>query len=213
MISRFHYLTQDLEDVSHEQQALDACQAGVKWLQLRMKNKSESERFLIANKVKEICDSFNCQLIINDYVSLAKQIDADGVHLGKSDTTIEAARNSLGNDKIIGGTANTFEDIQKLTNEGADYIGVGPFRFTTTKKNLSHIVGLEGYRDLVSNCKQEEINLPLIAIGGITLKDIQPLMATGIFGFAVSSAINLSNDRKQTVQAFIKSIEETLVLK
>lgn len=213
MISRFHYLTQDLEDVSHEQQALDACEAGVKWLQLRMKTKSESERLSIANKVKGICDSFNCQLIINDFVSLAKQIDADGVHLGKSDMTIEAARNILGSKKIIGGTANTFEDIQKLDNEGADYIGVGPFRFTTTKKNLSHILGLEGYESLMKKCKAENINVPIIAIGGITLNDVHSLMATGIYGFAVSSAINLNNDRTKTAQSFIKSIEETLVLK
>ena len=114
---------------------------------------------------------------------------ADGVHLGKNDMPVDKAREMAGNGFIIGGTANTFEDISRLAAQGADYIGCGPFRFTTTKKNLAPVLGSEGYRRLVAGMKAGGIALPIVAIGGICLADIPEILSTGVSGIALSGSI------------------------
>ena len=111
------------------------------------------------------------------------------MHLGKHDMPVAEARRLLGNGFIIGGTANTFDDVKMHYEAGADYIGCGPFRFTTTKKNLSPILGLEGYRRIVSQMKEAGINLPIVAIGGITREDIPAILQTGVTGVALSGTI------------------------
>ena len=129
--------------------------------------------------------------------SLVKELQIDGVHLGKNDMPIAEARKILGDGFIIGGTANTFEDVKAHYEAGADYIGCGPFRFTTTKEKLSPILGLEGYREIIhrmkgNNCadmKGESIDIPLVAIGGITKEDIPEIMKTGVNGIALSGCI------------------------
>ena len=104
-------------------------------------------------------------------MELVKQIGADGVHLGKLDMPIKEARERLGKDFIIGGTANTFEDIRQHAADGADYIGCGPFRFTTTKQKLSPILGLDGYHSILTQMREKGITIPVVAIGGITRED------------------------------------------
>ena len=200
-ISRFHYLTQDLPDRSHQQLTEMACENGIRWIQLRVKNKPFAEWLLIARDVKFICDQFKTTLIINDNVEIAKALNAHGVHLGKDDITIREARKILGNEKIIGGTANSAEDILKLQNEGADYIGLGPFRFTSTKNNLPDILGLEGYHQIF---KSSNFQIPIIAIGGITSEDVEALINTGVYGIAVSSAINLAEDKEKIIRKFLE---------
>lgn len=211
LINRFQYLTQDLDTVSHEQLALEACKAGVQWVQLRMKNKLEEEGLQIAKQVKDICQSYGCQLIINDHVLLALEVNAGGVHLGKTDMSIGQARDILGKDKIIGGTANTFEEVQMLTKQGVNYIGVGPFRFTATKQNLSPMLGLQGYQTIIEKCKAEAIRIPIFAIGGITLQDVEDIRQTGVHGIAVSSAINLSADRARSSKSFLQALQNRQV--
>ncbi len=212
MISRLHYLTQDLEQISHVDLIEEACGlTKIDWIQLRVKSKEESEVLAIAKAAREICTLWNVKLILNDYVHIAKQINADGVHLGKSDMPIEKARAILGTEKIIGGTANTFEDIKKLYQAGVNYVGVGPYKFTTTKENLSNILGLEGYQDILKQCIEANISIPIIAIGGIQLYDVVPLLATGVHGIAIASAINLSDDRAETAEQFLKEIEEGIL--
>ena len=100
----------------------------------------------------------------------------------------------LGDDFIIGGTANTFEDVRAHYEAGANYIGCGPFRFTTTKKGLSPILGFEGYISICSQMKAEGINLPIVAIGGITAEDIPMIMQTGVTGIALSGAVLNADD-------------------
>ncbi|MBO7636620.1 MAG: thiamine phosphate synthase, partial [Paludibacteraceae bacterium] len=134
-------------------------------------------------------------------VELVAEIQADGVHLGKKDMSISEARAILGTDYIIGGTANTFDDVKAHYEAGASYIGCGPFRFTTTKKGLSPILGLEGYREIVQKMKQEGINLPIFAIGGITIDDIPSILQTGVTGIALSGAVlNAENPIEKTKQ-------------
>lgn len=140
-------------------------------------------------------------------MELVERCGADGVHLGKNDMPVDEARRLLGNDRIIGGTANTFEDIERLHRQGADYIGCGPFRFTTTKKNLSPVLGLEGYKRIVSNMKAHGIDLPIVAIGGILKSDIADIMQTGVTGIAVSGGILNAESPTEEMKQFISLIK------
>lgn len=194
MISRLHYITQDLPGYSHAQLAALACAGGVDWVQLRLKQNWMSNWTQEALDTLAVCRQYGARLIINDHVALARDINADGVHLGKTDMSPVEARALLGPGKIIGGTANTLADIELLAQAGVDYIGLGPFRFTTTKEKLSPLLGLAGYQYILEQCRQQQITIPIIGIGGITLTDVWPLMQTGLHGLAVSSAINKSTD-------------------
>ena len=171
-----------------------ALEGGCKWVQLRMKDAPDEQVAQLGVQARELCDRYGAKLILDDRVNLVVQTGADGVHLGKNDMPIAQAREILGPGKIIGGTANTFEDIVAHWKAGADYIGCGPFRFTTTKKNLSPILGLEGYRDIVARMKDAGITLPLVAIGGITAEDIPAILETGVDGIAVSGTVLRAED-------------------
>jgi thiamine-phosphate pyrophosphorylase len=207
-IAKLHYITQDLPDCSHEQLAELACQAGINWIQLRVKNKEYSEWLEIAKKTKAVCDKYNAQLIVNDNVQIAKEIAASGVHLGLNDINPREARKLLGNKAIIGGTANTLEDIKKLYACEVDYIGLGPYKFTDTKKNLSPVLGIYGFKNIVTAISyihlNENNNIPLIAIGGINMGDVGLIMNSGAYGIAVSSAIGMAQDKLKSAQNFIQ---------
>jgi thiamine-phosphate pyrophosphorylase len=123
---------------------------------------------------------------------------------------VRSARLLLGNDKIIGGTANTLEDIRDLNAVHADYIGLGPLRFTTTKEKLSGIIGIQGFRELMDQVKAENISIPIIAIGGVNPKDVRPLLVAGVYGVAVASAVHLSPSPEQTVYEFRNIIKDSL---
>ena len=166
-----------------------ALEGGCRWVQLRMKNATTEDIITTGREVRKLCDRFQATFILDDHVELVRTIGADGVHLGLKDMPITEARHLLGQDKIIGGTANTIEDVRMHYEASADYIGCGPFRFTTTKQGLSPILGLEGYRHIVAQMKAEGIKLPIVAIGGITAEDIPDLMQTGVTGIALSGTI------------------------
>lgn len=183
-----------------------ALEGGCKWVQLRMKDAPDEQVAQLGVQARGLCDRYGAKLILDDRVELVVQTGADGVHLGKNDMPIAQAREILGPGKIIGGTANTFEDIVAHWKSGADYIGCGPFRFTTTKKNLSPILGLEGYRDIVARMKDAGITLPLVAIGGITAEDIPAILETGVDGIAVSGTVLRAED---TAAEMAKLIELT----
>jgi len=211
MISRLHYITQDITNYSHAELAELTCAGGVNWVQLRLKNKPAAEWELEAQNTQAICRQYGAKLIINDNVKLAQQIKADGVHLGKQDMSTAQAREILGPDFIIGGTANTFEDILMHVAAGVNYIGLGPFRFTSTKANLSPILGLEGYANLLQQCRAANIKVPIIAIGGLTLSDIPTLLETGVHGVAVSSSIAKTENTKAAASAFLKALDAAVL--
>jgi len=200
-ISRFHYLTQDLPDISHQELAEIACKNGIRWIQLRVKNKPFEDWLQIAKDVKQICNHFQTTLIINDHAEIAKAVDADGVHVGKNDVSVLVARKIVGESKIIGATANTLEDILAHQKNGVHYIGLGPYKFTKTKEKLNPILGLEGYSIIQQS---NNSSIPIIAIGGIQLEDVQPLMNTGVHGVAVSSVINLADDKAKVISSFLE---------
>ena len=187
-----------------------ALEGGCRWIQLRMKDASEEEILKTAESARKLCRQYDAVFILDDYVELVERTGADGVHLGKNDMPIDKARRLLGKDKIIGGTANTFEDVKRIYSAGADYIGCGPFRFTTTKKKLSPILGLDGYRRIIEQMTAYGINIPVIAIGGILLQDVSDIMQTGVSGVAVSGAIlNANNDDTPvtTMKRFINKLK------
>ena len=163
---------------------------GIKWVQVRWKNAPENELIQLCEISKQLCSKYQAVCIINDHVHIAKEIDADGVHLGLNDSTIEEARLILGENKIIGGTANTLSDVIQRIKESCDYIGLGPLRFTTTKEKLSPVLGFEGYQNIIDGLREKSIDIPKIfAIGRVTLEDILPLQEIGIYGVAVSGLI------------------------
>lgn len=181
-----------------------ALEGGCKWVQLRMKDAPDEDFLRIGPQVKTLCEGYGATFIVDDHVELVREIGADGVHLGKKDMPIAEARKILGNDFIIGGTANTFEDVKMHYEASANYIGCGPFRFTTTKKGLSPILGIEGYSTIVGKMKEAGINIPIVAIGGITAADIPAIMQTGVTGIALSGTVLRADDPVAEMRKLIK---------
>jgi thiamine-phosphate pyrophosphorylase len=204
MISRLHYITQDVPDFTHSQLAAQAIGGGVDWVQLRVKQRNNSEWLQIAKETLLVCRQYNVKLIINDNVEIAKAIDADGVHLGKEDMSPSEARKILGKNKIIGGTANSEQDVAKLLQTDIDYIGLGPFRFTNTKEKLSPVLGPERIYNII---KEVNGRCPVIVIGGVVAEDVLEIMDSGAHGVAVSSAINFAADKNKAVQAFLANLD------
>jgi thiamine-phosphate pyrophosphorylase len=191
--------------------AQKACEAGVRWVQARVKNKSINDTRIILQQIIAVCASYDAVCIVNDHLHLALQEGADGVHLGKEDISIVEAKKIIGrNEFIVGGTANTFDDVKKLSELNVDYIGLGPFRFTTTKEKLSPILGEEGYSKIIAQLKEEKISFPPVyAIGGIVAADVNAITATGIYGVAVSGVISHADDKRKTVEEFYNSLNES----
>ena len=185
----FQYISHFTPTIGYVEGIRMALEGGCRWIQLRMKDAPEEDILRCAEEVMPLCRKHDAKFILDDHVELVERTGADGVHLGRNDMPVDEARRILGTDKIIGGTANTLDDIICLHRQGADYIGCGPFRFTTTKKKLSPVLGLEGYRNIVAGMKENGIDLPIVAIGGITVGDIPAIMETGVSGIALSGAI------------------------
>lgn len=193
------FISHQTERYTYLQSIEIALKGGCRLIQLRMKDVPEEEVELTARKALDLCNAYNAKLFIDDHVEVCRRTGAAGVHLGKLDMRPSEARHILGNGFLIGGTANTFEDILYIYKEGADYIGLGPLRFTSTKKNLSPVLGFEGYRAIVSCCREAGLRLPIWAIGGITADDIAEILQTGVKGIALSSAIlNATNPIEET---------------
>lgn len=198
-----------LQFITHKLDGLEeALRGGVRWVQLRMKDASDEEYLDVGRQALALCRRYGATFIVDDRVEAAAELGADGVHLGKNDMPVEEARRRLGSGFIIGATANTFDDIRAANRAGADYIGLGPFRFTTTKKNLSPVLGLEGYRDIMTRCRTEGLTLPVTAIGGILTDDIPVIMGTGVHGVAVSGLILNSPSPEKTTQQIITTLDK-----
>lgn len=184
-----------------------ALEGGCRWIQLRMKDAEEAEFLSAAKQIAAMCKEYGATFLLDDHVEWVEQTGADGVHLGKNDMPVDEARKILGANRIIGGTANTFEDVERLWRQGANYIGCGPYRFTTTKKNLSPVLGIEGYRRIIGQMKERGINLPVVAIGGILQPDIKDVMATGVSGIAVSGAVLNAENPAEEMKRFVDSLQ------
>ncbi|MFL9830354.1 thiamine phosphate synthase [Flavobacterium sp. ST-87] len=210
MNKKLQYISQGQTSEEQLDNIRKALEGGCNWIQLRFKNAPELQLYTLAEYTKKLCDVNNATFIINDNVHLAKEIHADGVHLGLSDMKVEEARTILGYEKIIGGTANTIEDVLQRIEEKCDYIGLGPFQYTVTKENLSPILGLEGYTSILNKLNTENIKIPIYAIGGITLENTENILKTGIHGIAVSGLITESKNPVQLINDLNKKLYATI---
>jgi len=186
IIPKLHYISQGSTPDEHLENIQKSCSSGAELVQLRLKNISEKECLKLATAAREITAHFQTRLIINDHYKIAKEVKADGVHLGKTDICPTIAREHLYSWQLIGGTANTFQDCETLISKEVDYISLGPFKFTSTKDNLSPVLGLNGYTAILDVLKTET---PIIGVGGISTADVKDILETGISGIAVSGAI------------------------
>lgn len=182
-----------------------ALEGGCKWIQLRMKGASDEEVESVAQTLREACKARGAVFVIDDRVDLVKKLEADGVHLGKEDMPVDEARRVLGEAFLIGGTANTIEDVRALRRAGADYIGLGPYHTTTTKEKLAPVLGLEGYRRILAAMETEGITIPVCAIGGIETDDVAGILRTGVRGIAVSGAVLRADQPVEMMRRFLSA--------
>lgn len=189
-------------EMTLESQIEEAIKGGVTIVQLREKNIDEKEFLKLASNVKLITDKYNVKLIINDNVEVAKEIDADGVHLGQGDMDILEARRILGDEKIIGISTKTMEQALDAEKKGADYLGVGAVFSTSTKLDAKSIDS-EVFKNIY-----ETIKIPIVAIGGISLENISLLRNTKISGVAVVSGILAQKDIKKAAMNLREEVEK-----
>ena len=177
-----------------------ALKGGVTMLQLREKNASGKEFLKKAVRLRELTRKYDVKFIINDRVDIAMLCDADGVHVGQSDIPADKVRQLLGPNKIIGVSARTVEEARTAKENGADYLGVGAM-FTTTTKLDAKAVSIEKLMEI-----KENVNLPIVAIGGLNLNNIEMLKQCNIDGYAVVSAILKAEDIKNECEKWIDTI-------
>lgn len=183
------FITHPSEKYSIAEEVQMVIEGGCRWVQLRIKDATDEEFAEVAKEVIPLCQEANAFLVFDDRVDLAIKLHVHGVHLGKNDMPPAQARELMGAEAIIGCTANTAADILALRGLDVDYVGLGPFRHTTTKERLSPILGLDGYRSVIAEATAGGNKLPIVAIGGITIDDIEPILSTGVNGIAMSGAI------------------------
>lgn len=176
---------------------------GCRWVQIRMKEATDEEIEKVVEEVKPIAAENDCLLLLDDRVELCNKLALTGVHLGKEDMLPSKARVELGPLAVIGVTANTFEDVVAVRSLDVDYLGVGPFRATTTKKNLAPVLGIEGIKSIINKMQEAEIEIPVVAIGGIKADDIPSLLEIGCKGIAVSGAIAFADNLEEATRRII----------
>ena len=206
MIDYSVYLVTDQFNLS-EDEFLNVIEEAVKGktkiVQLREKDSDTREFYELALKVKAITDKYDVPLIINDRLDIAQAVDCAGVHLGQSDMPCTVARDILGDDKIIGISATTYDEAIQAQSDGADYLGVGGIYPTNTKKDA----GISTHDDLLKI--KEDINIPTVAIGGIKEDNAGEIVKRyGFDGVAVVSAIMLSDNPKKTSENFSRIVKE-----
>lgn len=180
----------------------ESIKGGATVVQLREKFIDDDKFLEIARELQKVTKKYNIPLIINDNVNIAKIIDAEGVHIGQSDETLEEARKILGKDKIIGVSVGSLEEAEKAEKGGADYLGIGAVFFTGSKKDINKPLGLENLKKIA-----ESVKIPTVAIGGIHLDNVKEVMASGVDGVAVISEILGKEDienASRTLLSFIK---------
>ena len=199
------FITHNNSRFNEVEGAKAALEGGCKWIQLRMKEASDEEFVAVGRVIGKMCKEAGAKFILDDRVHLVETLDADGVHVGKKDMPVPEARKILGPDRIIGATANTLDDALKGVNDGADYLGIGPFRFTTTKQRLAQVLGLEGLSSLMTKLR-EVSDIPVVAIGGIKDSDIRDIMRSGVTGIAVSGNILNAPSPKEKTEIMLNEI-------
>lgn len=187
-------------------QAFAVIEGGCRWIQVRMKEASDEEIKTVIEAIKPKCIETQTFLILNDRVELAKELNVGGVHLGKEDYPVSKARMILGAAAVIGVTAHSIEDVMAVSSLDIDYYGIGPFAETSTKKNHAEVLGIEGIRKICFEMEEKHIEIPRVAVGGIKLEDVLPLLEAGANGIAVSGAIAFADDIAKETKKFIDAL-------
>jgi len=202
-VGRLHVLTDtDLQSrYSHLELARMAVAGGADTIQFRQKTGSTRAMIETAKSMKQLCVASGIIFIVNDRLDVAMAADADGVHLGQDDFPIPLARKILGDDRIIGGSAATWEEAQKCVIDRADYIGFGPVFPTASKADAGPVSGIETLRKAAL-----EFFLPIIAIGGITAANVPDVIRAGAHGIAVISAVCCQEDPEQATKALFQAL-------
>jgi len=203
-IGRLHLLTDVAlqSRFSHEELAQLGIAGGADTIQLREKGGSTRRMIEAAKRMAAVCREAGVPLIVNDRIDVALAADADGVHLGQSDFPIPLARELLGKDKLIGGSAATLEEARICLAEGADYVGFGPVYLTGSKGDAGPVSGPAVLKQVV-----ETIPLPIIAIGGITAENVREVMKAGAYGVAVISAVCCQIDPEGATKALREALD------
>lgn len=203
------YITHSSPERDEIAGARAALEGGCRWIQLRMKDASDEEFMTVGKELGQLCREAGAKFILDDRVHLVDPLGADGVHLGKNDMPPSEARRILGSDKTIGATANTAAETLRAVEQDADYIGLGPYRFTSTKKNLSPVLGCDGLRKVMSEVRKVS-DIPVVAIGGIVEADIPAVCSTGVNGVALSGVILTAPDPVAATRTILELINENI---
>ena len=181
-----------------------ACRAGVTIVQLREKNLTTNQYYQLAKQVKEITDAYQVPLIIDDRLDVCLAVDAAGLHIGDDELPVSVARQVLGPEKILGVTAKTVNRALEAEERGADYLGTGAIFPTTTKENAPIT--------LISTLKTicQKVDIPVVAIGGLTSENIDQLTGTGIAGVAVVRDLMQAEDIEAKTQAFLIKLDDII---
>ena len=190
------------KEVTLMEQVKQALKGGITFLQLREKKLSEGEFIKEAREMKKLAAQYQIPFVINDNIKVALEVDADGVHIGQDDMSVEEARKLLGEDKIIGVSAHNVKEALKAQKGGADYLGVGAVCATSTKKD-ANVVSKEEIKKI-----KEAVDIPIVAIGGIKKDNIDALTGTGIDGVAVVSAIFGAKDIIKDTKELLKTVKK-----
>lgn len=186
------------------EQVEEALKGGATFIQLREKNLEEKLFLEEAFEIKKLCRKYNVPFIVNDNPYIARNVDADGLHIGQSDMKADAVRSVIGNDKILGVSVQTVEQAVLAEKSGADYLGVGAVFYTSSKEDADDV----SYETLKAICRC--VNIPVVAIGGIDTGNILRLRGSGISGVAVISAIFSQSDIKKAASELKKLAEQVI---
>ncbi|WP_316806226.1 thiamine phosphate synthase [Pedobacter agri] len=206
-IEKLQYITHDLPQLSHIEQTQLACEAGAKWIQYRCLSKTDEALLADINAIAEICDDWGTTLIVTDHIHFNGKADIQGFHMEDMNADFITLRKQVGNDVTLGGAANTIENLVRLAKDGADYAAFGPYAISETKPNDFLTLGIDGYISGMNQLKEANIGLPVIAVGGIKIYDVEALMQTGIYGIAVSGAIYSADDFIEAYHDFYDAVK------
>ncbi|RDC57543.1 thiamine phosphate synthase [Pedobacter chinensis] len=206
-IEKLQYITSDTPHLTHIEQVQLACEAGAKWIQYRCLSKTDDELLIDINAVAEICDDWGTTLIVTDHIHLNGQADIQGFHIEDMNADFITLRQMVGHDVTLGGSSNTIDNLIRLAKEGVDYASFGPFSITKARLDNYPVLGIGKYQEAIQKLKSLDINLPVLAVGGVKIYDIEALMQTGIYGIAVSGAINFADDFIEAYQDFYDAVK------
>ena len=216
-LPRIQYITHPDEQFENLAWVHRLHENGVNWIQLRIKEDDFIQRFPhkhflatfheIADTMRAVTEALGMVLTINDEAEVVRFSHAEGLHIGQEDMHPTQVVDQLAEGKILGGTANSIEEIQRFNGVSMSYFGVGPFRATNTKSTLKPVLGIEGYERIINFLKQENMEVPVFAIGGILASDVQPILETGVYGIAVSGAFFNEKHSPESIRAFVDKVE------